>query len=656
MKNLLRVPLAPAAALLVAFLACLSSAEFTFGSVPHLNSFKLDLDETTSVPYFQFSPSSDLKFFKIALTFEKDGKEEIKTSNTRLDSLANGVEIVLPAEKLSKNGQSTVLSKIEIELRLEGSKGSDTWVAEGLSSSVWFNPDIVSEPRNPDVSLGRPTDSSVAMSVYFPCAVVDNEDCVTHDVYTLYRTAGSGDVFKSGGAFQVTEGSTPVSQSLTLLNPSAQYEYLLCYGTQDDALDPGLEHHCDVTNSFSTAKKRGKSFTFTIESDSEVRGGSDSPEMITQTMAGAASWTPDFHFHVGDFNQNDQWGNRFATLEERIDIQLWKRSLYAPYLASIPIFLVRGNHEGEHGYNMYNESASVIAEGRDMPTTSTLARKAVFDQPEPDNFYTGNDEDYPFFGKKNNWYAFEWGDALFIALDILGHTTECDFPSTFKGEKKHNCQPSGWQYTLGSAQYTWLAETLEASDANHKFVFIHHFTMPRGGADDIPFFEWGGHTRDKDAPGEVGAWEFDIMRPGWAKPVHELLVENDVDVVFHGHDHVWSFEPQEEEGIVYQEVPKPNQYAWNDSLANCDEGAYSNCLPSSGYVKVDVSEESFRVEYIREAMDPETLERIVEKSGDLMCGYTVTERAGNTHLVDADASCITSKHTTWDDAASDEYY
>jgi len=229
-------------------------------------------------------------------------------------------------------------------------------------------------------------------------------------------------------------------------------------------------------------------------------------------------------------------------------------------------------------------------------------------------------------------------------MHCFRHTTTCDYPKNFKGEKDHFCSPSGWDYTLGAAQYSWLGETLENSDANHKFIFIHHLTQPRGGAQDIPYYEWGGYAPAK----KTGAleWEFDAMRPGWPKPVHEVLVENGVDIVFHGHDHVWAFEPREEEGIVYQEVPKPNQWAWNTLIGSCQAGEYSNCLPSSGYVKVDVSEGDFRVEYIREVFDPKTGRRDGERSGEVMCGYTVTERPGNTHLVDADASCYTSKWTS----------
>uniref|UniRef100_A0A7S3Y8T0 Calcineurin-like phosphoesterase domain-containing protein n=1 Tax=Heterosigma akashiwo TaxID=2829 RepID=A0A7S3Y8T0_HETAK len=392
--------------------------------------------------------------------------------------------------------------------------------------------------------------------------------------------------------------------------------------------------------------------------------GHDSPYLLSQSFKGAASENPDLHFDIGDFNMNDMFSNKDASFEERVLIELNKRELYAPYLASIPIFMARGNHEGEFGFNMYNQSQSLYQTGDDMPTTSARARKAVFNNPEPDHFYTGNEEEYPFVGKLQNYFAFEWGDALFVTLDPYWPTKECEWPNGETTDEKNDdgkhedgsiplkkliCSPAGWQWTLGQAQYDWLTETLEDSDANHKFVFIHNFFKPRGGASDIPFYEWGGYGTSKPDDGTPGEWEFDTMRPGWAKPVHQLLVDNNVDVVMHGHDHVWAFEPQEEEGIIYQAIPKPNQLNWNQTIDNCDDGEYVNCKPSSGYTRVAVTEGSFRVEYVREALDPATNLRKA-KSGDVMCGYTVTERGANeTHSIQADANCLTSQWSSWQD-------
>jgi hypothetical protein len=38
-------------------------------------------------------------------------------------------------------------------------------------------------------------------------------------------------------------------------------------------------------------------------------------------------------------------------------------------------------------------------------------------------------------------------------------------------------------------------------------------------------------------------------------PIHQLLAENRVSIVFHGHDHLYT--KQDRDGVVYQEVPQP---------------------------------------------------------------------------------------------------
>uniref|UniRef100_A0A7S3Y8M4 Uncharacterized protein n=1 Tax=Heterosigma akashiwo TaxID=2829 RepID=A0A7S3Y8M4_HETAK len=94
---------------------------------------------------------------------------------------------------------------------------------------------------------------------------------------------------------------------------------------------------------------------------------------------------------------------------------------------------------------------------------------------------------------------------------------------------------------------------------------------------------------------------------------------------------------------------------WNQTIDNCDDGEYVNCKPSSGYTRVAVAEGSFRVEYVREALDPATNLRKEARSGDVMCGYTVSERGANeTHSIQADASCFTSQWSSWQDGNGGE--
>jgi hypothetical protein len=240
---------------------------------------------------------------------------------------------------------------------------------------------------------------------------------------------------------------------------------------------------------------------------------------------------------------------------------------------------------------------------------ATLARKAYYPGPQPDGFYSGGTADEPFVGKRGSWYAWTWGDALFIALDPYWST-------------KTKIGKDGWVLTLGKAQYDWLASTLSASDAKFRFVFIHNLVggldgQMRGGVEAAPYYEWGGKNPD-DTSG------FDSMRPGWGKPIHQLLVENHVTAVFHGHDHVYV--KQELDGIVYQEMSQPSSpnFTGGPGLAakmHYDSGTIQS---SSGHLRISVAPDKVKVEYVR-AYRPED-ENASRHNGDVSDSYTLAPR------------------------------
>ena len=64
---------------------------------------------------------------------------------------------------------------------------------------------------------------------------------------------------------------------------------------------------------------------------------------------------------------------------------------------------------------------------------------------------------------------------------------------------------------------------------------------PRDDATDVDMRMW-------NADGSDG---FRQNRPGWEMPIHELFVKHGVNIVFHGHDHL--FVREELDGIIYQE-------------------------------------------------------------------------------------------------------
>jgi hypothetical protein len=118
-------------------------------------------------------------------------------------------------------------------------------------------------------------------------------------------------------------------------------------------------------------------------------------------------------------------------------------------------------------------------------------------------------------------------------------------------------------------------------------------------------YEWGGNNID-GSPG------FATKRPGWDMPIHDLLVMNKVNVVFHGHDHLYGY--QTRDGVVYLECPQPGTPNYT-SLGSAVDGQYVNLganstsylLPNSGHIRVTVGPDQAVADYVRSyrtATDP----------------------------------------------------
>ena len=160
------------------------------------------------------------------------------------------------------------------------------------------------------------------------------------------------------------------------------------------------------------------------------------------------------------------------------------------------------------GWNLDDEADPA----QTQPILAVNARRAIFPNPKPDGFYTGNtdtsltyiDDDH----LREDYYAWTWGDALFIVLDPYWYTMK--FPQEnstypFGGEENQSgenaTKGTRWDWTLGIDQYLWLKNTLATSTATYKFVFIHNVTggiIPygRGGTEIAGYFEWGGKNWD----------------------------------------------------------------------------------------------------------------------------------------------------------------
>ncbi len=150
-------------------------------------------------------------------------------------------------------------------------------------------------------------------------------------------------------------------------------------------------------------------------------------------------------------------------------------------------------------------------------------------------------------------------------------------------------------------QDNWLETTLEGSSARYKFIFAHHMTggsddYVRGGANPTHLVEWGGFN-------EAGtANEWTTKRPatsGWgSKPIHQMLVANDVSGFFHGHDHQYAYEKRD--GVVYQSVPI-GSFTGNFGIYTTNSGytIWADATQTYGRLKITVGPGQTTVDYIK---------------------------------------------------------
>jgi hypothetical protein len=103
-------------------------------------------------------------------------------------------------------------------------------------------------------------------------------------------------------------------------------------------------------------------------------------------------------------------------------------------------------------------------------------------------------------------------------------------------------------------------------------------------------------------------------------PIHQLLVENNVTVFFHGHDHL--FARQELDGVIYQGVPQPATMGSPRASPGAEYGYVNGLmLASPGHLRVTVSPASVRVDYIGSGLPGDTRSNL--NNGAVVYSYTV---------------------------------
>lgn len=401
----------------------------------------------------------------------------------------------------------------------------------------------------------------------------------------LFSPGGTGEVFLEYGPItDPYSASTPpvtlaagVPLEIRLDGLSANTAYL--YRTRFRAtgatdFSPGLECR------FHTARASGDTFTFCVQGDShpERANSQFDADLYARTLLTAAADLPDFYFALGDDFSVDTLDPATVTEAQVIERYVIQRPFLGLIGSGAPVYLVNGNHEQAARYLLNGTPDSVAVWAQN-------ARNRYYSQPAPDGFYTGNTEWVSFIGVLRNYYAWTWGDALFVTIDPYWGSPIC-VDNPFYGGPKH---PEPWDITLGEAQYRWLKNTLERSGAKYKFVFAHHVHgTGRGGIEQADLYEWGGWNRN-------GGWGFDTRRPGWPETIHQLMASTGVTVFFQGHDHIWV--RQVKDGVIYQTLPEPADP--NYTLYNADAFDTGDKLSNTGYTRVTISPSGGQVDYVR---------------------------------------------------------
>ncbi|RQW08411.1 hypothetical protein EH222_05755, partial [candidate division KSB1 bacterium] len=281
--------------------------------------------------------------------------------------------------------------------------------------------------------LCRPTDHSVTVNVVVNTALAE--------VYFEYGAEPG--VYTAQTESISSVANEPIIVVIDGLEANTRYYYRMVYRTS------GAPQY-RPEGSFHTQRPPGSTFQFAITSDSHVNIMLGSSSIWQLTLTNIASDNTEFLLDLGDTfamdNVTSESGARSAYLFQRSTTYFGRLS------HSVPIFLAVGNHEQEEGWHLDDNGNPVNSQ----PVWGTNSRKRYFPNPIPDGFYTGNtDTYYALDGDQlhENYYAWTWGDVLFVVIDPFWYTTVKPFIGNTGGGEAEAGTGDRWEWTLGLAQF-----------------------------------------------------------------------------------------------------------------------------------------------------------------------------------------------------------
>ena len=352
--------------------------------------------------------------------------------------------------------------------------------------------------------------------------------------------------------------------SVTGLSPGTVYPYAIVTGK--DALkalgeaDGGADASADqmlYSGSVVTQREPGESFSVALIADPHIGADLDYynqgiPEVLQEVGAQIKNCRPDFIINLGDMLDFHEYGFEPPPSESALRAAyLNYRSLLGDAIGQASHYQVIGNWDGENGWFTQLEIAA-----------SRGQRHLYMPGPSSDTYPEGG-------STEGGYYAFTWGDALFIVLNVQSYITAMLSLGSSDGG------PDDW--TLGEEQLAWLETTLESASSKWRFICIHHTVGGAGGTESNSIYGRGGGL---------------AAQVGEQAIVHQLMIDYDVDVFFYGHDHVFTDRVVDD---IHYTLPGSAGAPW---LFTESETGYDQYWAVSGWAKVDVSPNSVHVQFI----------------------------------------------------------
>ncbi|MCP4248645.1 MAG: hypothetical protein GY778_16490 [bacterium] len=369
-----------------------------------------------------------------------------------------------------------------------------------------------------------------------------------------------------------------------------------------------------------TARPAGTEFRVALIADSHINAVASvatAAENLRRANAAVLADHPDFVVLLGDeacvkkvsaaADANERWRS-------------W-RGWFAELVGQIPSFLTIGNHEREHSFQPLPGRSKEI-DTHLAQAGATIARKRYYLNPLPDTHPEGG-ENSAWAGKRasegnrsplQNYFAWTWGDALFVVLDVQRYTNEGGMkPGT----------PEEW--SLGRAQLEWLEGTLASSGARWKFVMGHHVV---GG------WKWDASGMKPNTRYAYGRGGARYARVGEQARITEIMQCNGASFFLYGHDHVFSH--QQAEGINFICCGRPTHWlkevpwrspGWQEAYGDPDARDPHDFYAAIGYTRLTISPERVSVEYLRTGADLHHRENVSQQEGEVVYSFILPHGA-----------------------------